>query len=108
MGMCQGALSRPSRSQGSLSFIRDGTMGASPPWVAMDHELTDRTDRTSPLVARGRSLALCGGAGLAVLAGCGSGDDTDAAASPSSSSPPATTATTAGAAASESSEAIPE
>ena len=50
---------------------------------AMDQ---DTTDRTSPLLGRRRALALFGGAGLAVLAGCGSGGDTDAAASSSSSS----------------------
>ena len=51
------------------------------------------TDRSGPLFGRRRALALFGGAGLAVLAGCGSGDDTDAAASSDSS---------------DSSEAIPE
>jgi protocatechuate 3,4-dioxygenase beta subunit len=71
-------------------------MGAARRWAAMDQ---DMTDRSGPLVGRRRALALFGGAGLAVLAGCGSGDDTDAAASSS---------TTAGAAANDSSEAIPE
>jgi protocatechuate 3,4-dioxygenase beta subunit len=82
-------------------------MGVRRPWVAMDQETTDRS---GPLVGRRRALALFGGAGLAVLAGCGSGDDTDAAASTSSSSSSATTSTTAGAAAtgSTSTEAIPE
>jgi protocatechuate 3,4-dioxygenase beta subunit len=74
------------------------------PWDAMDQETTDRS---TPLVGRRRALALFGGAGLAVIAGCGSGDDTDAAASSTSSSS-GSTSTTSGAAANQSSEAIPE
>jgi protocatechuate 3,4-dioxygenase beta subunit len=74
---------------------------------AIDQETTDRS---APLVGRRRALTLFGGVGLAVLAGCGSGDDTDDAASTSStsSSSSASTSTTAGAAANQSAEAIPE
>jgi protocatechuate 3,4-dioxygenase beta subunit len=65
---------------------------------AMDLDTTDGSRRR---LGRRQALTLFGGAGLAVLAGCGSGDDTSSASSSSSSS-------TAGAAASDGSEAIPE
>jgi protocatechuate 3,4-dioxygenase beta subunit len=75
---------------------------------ATNHAIDEATtDRSAPLVGRRRALTLFGGVGLAVLAGCGSGDDTDDAASTSSTSS-ASTSTTAGAAANQSAEAIPE
>jgi protocatechuate 3,4-dioxygenase beta subunit len=69
-----------------------------------DQETTERTLRTLPLLGRRRALTLFGGAGLAVLAGCGSGGDSNAGGASSTTS----SSSTAAAAASGSCEPIPE
>jgi protocatechuate 3,4-dioxygenase beta subunit len=81
-------------------------MGAMDPDT--DQQKTDRTLRTLPLLDRRRALTLFGGAGLAVLAGCGSGGETNAGGASTTTSSSTTSSSTAAAAASGSCEPIPE